>query len=46
VSGLTLGPLPDLVLSWRLDPLGAFFALVIVGVSLAVTIYALGYGRH
>ena len=46
MSGLTLGPLPGLVLSWRLDPLGAFFALVIVGVSLAVTIYALGYGRH
>ena len=46
MPGVTLGPLPDLVLSWRLDPLGAFFALVVVAVSLAVTIYALGYGRH
>ena len=40
------GPLPGLVLTWQVDGLSAFFALVIVSISTVTGVYALGHGRH
>src|SRR5438477_323380 len=40
------GPLPGLVLTWQIDGLSAFFALVILSISAVTGIYALGHGRH
>ena len=40
------GPLPGLVLTWQIDGLSAFFALVILSISAVTGIYALGNGRH
>lgn len=38
--------MPDVVLSWRIDALAALFVALIVAVSIPVTLYALGHGRH
>src|SRR5438552_7198912 len=40
------GPLPGLVLTWQIDGLSAFFALVILSISAVTGIYALGHRRH
>src|SRR5712691_9700682 len=40
------GPLPGLVLTWQVDGLSAFFALVILSISAVTSVYALGHGRH
>ncbi|MEK7861906.1 MAG: proton-conducting transporter membrane subunit, partial [Chloroflexota bacterium] len=40
------GPLPDLVMTWRLDGLGAYFAVVIVAISAATTLFAIGHRSH
>ena len=38
-------PIPGLVFSVRLDPLGAFFLLILSVLGLAISIYSLGYVR-
>ena len=40
------GPLPDVVLTWRLDGLSTFFAIVILAISAVVTVYAAGHRAH
>ena len=40
------GPLPDLVLAWRIDGLGAFFAIVILAIAAPTLVYALGHRSH
>jgi hydrogenase-4 component B len=40
------GPLPGVVLTWRLDGLSIFFGLVIVAISAVTALYGLGHGRH
>jgi hydrogenase-4 component B len=37
--------LPDVAFSIRLDPLGAFFTLIVSAVGLAISIYSMGYAR-
>jgi hydrogenase-4 component B len=43
---MTSGPLPGLVLTWQVDGLSAFFALVILSISAVTSVYALGHGRR
>ncbi|MDO8542414.1 MAG: hydrogenase 4 subunit B [Opitutaceae bacterium] len=38
--------IPSLRFSIRLDPLGAFFAVIVSLVALALSIYSVGYARH
>lgn len=40
------GPLPDVVLIWRLDGVSTFFAIVILAISAVVTVYAAGHRTH
>ena len=40
------GPLPGMVLSWQLDGLSLFFALVVLSISAVTTLYAIGHARH
>ncbi len=40
------GPLPGLVLTWRLDGLSLFFALVVLSISAVTTVYAIGHARR
>ena len=37
--------LPNATFSIRLDPLGAFFVLIVSAVGLAISVYSLGYAR-
>src|SRR5437016_2123303 len=40
------GPLPDVVLTWRLDGMSLFFAIVIVAIAAVTTLYAVGHRAH
>ncbi|HET7699269.1 MAG TPA: proton-conducting transporter membrane subunit [Candidatus Limnocylindria bacterium] len=40
------GPLPDVVMTWRLDGLGAYFGLVILVISTATASFAIGHRHH
>ncbi len=40
------GPLPDLVLSWELDGLSLFFAVVVLAIAIVTTVYAVGHAAH
>ena len=40
------GPLPGVILTWQLDGLSAFFALVVLAISAVTGLYAAGHARH
>ncbi len=40
------GPLPDVVMTWQLDGLGAFFAAVILAIGILAAVYAAGHRAH
>ncbi|HLQ04127.1 MAG TPA: proton-conducting transporter membrane subunit [Verrucomicrobiae bacterium] len=40
------GPLPDLVLTWRLDGTSIFFGAVVLSIAIVTTVYAAGHGAH
>ena len=40
------GPLPDLVLTWRVDGLSLFFGVVVVAIAIVTTVYAIGHRSH